>query len=82
MVTTENWGRWLEKTGGKLKQIYENGMSCWNGPTRSATVIIQCGIENSLLSSSEPSICEYVLTFQSPAACDTLPEHLNQEHEL
>ncbi|KRX99099.1 Glucosidase 2 subunit beta [Trichinella pseudospiralis] len=45
-------------------------------------VIIQCGIENSLLSSSEPSICEYVLTFQSPAACDTLPEHLNQEHEL
>ncbi|KAL1239187.1 Glucosidase 2 subunit beta [Trichinella pseudospiralis] len=77
-----NWGRWLEKTGGKLKQIYENGMSCWNGPTRSATVIIQCGIENSLLSSSEPSICEYVLTFQSPAACDTLPEHLNQEHEL
>ncbi|KRY56172.1 Glucosidase 2 subunit beta [Trichinella britovi] len=77
-----NWGRWLEKTGGKLKQIYENGMSCWNGPTRSATVIIQCGIENSLLSSSEPSICEYVLTFQSPAACDILPENLNPEHEL
>ncbi|KRZ56475.1 Glucosidase 2 subunit beta [Trichinella nativa] len=77
-----NWGRWLEKTGGKLKQIYENGMSCWNGPTRSATVIIQCGIENSLLSSSEPSICEYVLTFQSPAACDILPESLNPEHEL
>ncbi|KRZ79422.1 Glucosidase 2 subunit beta [Trichinella papuae] len=77
-----NWGRWLEKTGGKLKQIYENGMSCWNGPTRSATVIIQCGVENSLLSSSEPSICEYMLTFQSPAACDTLPENLNHEHEL
>ncbi|OUC42055.1 hypothetical protein D917_00345 [Trichinella nativa] len=59
-----------------FKDVYQISL---NGDHR---VIIQCGIENSLLSSSEPSICEYVLTFQSPAACDILPESLNPEHEL
>ena len=32
-------------------------------------VQVQCGLENKLLSVSEPAKCEYVITMTTPAAC-------------
>lgn len=49
---------------------WTNGAKCWNGPKRSATVLISCGIETKLISADEPNICEYVLKMESHVACD------------
>ncbi|ORY27327.1 glucosidase II beta subunit-like-domain-containing protein [Naematelia encephala] len=51
------------------RQKYLNGAKCWNGPMRSATIDIQCGTTNEILSISEPEKCEYHLKATSPALC-------------
>ncbi|WVO16024.1 hypothetical protein L204_103689 [Cryptococcus depauperatus] len=53
------------------QQIYKDGAKCWNGPHRSATVDISCGISNALLAVSEPEKCEYHFKVTSPAVCWT-----------
>lgn len=61
-------------------QKYEGGGQCWNGPTRSALVNIKCGIEDKIVSVTEPSKCEYVFDFLTPAACpDTDPPEPSPE---
>ena len=67
-------GRWLElsadeDTGRKIMK-WGDGMRCWQGTARSATVLVSCGSETLLLSAEEPNTCEYVLTMQSHIACD------------
>ncbi|KJE97010.1 hypothetical protein CAOG_07498 [Capsaspora owczarzaki ATCC 30864] len=65
-----SWTGW-SGSGNKYSQMkFENGEKCWNGPNRSATVNLKCGDKNALISVAEPSKCEYVLEFTSPAACD------------
>lgn len=71
-------GRWAGWAGPAenlyVKQRYEGGIQCWNGPTRSALVNIDCGVEDKITSVTEPSKCEYVYNFITPAACpDTDP---------
>nr|WVH01963.1 protein kinase C substrate protein [Naematelia aurantialba] len=51
------------------RQKYLNGAKCWNGPMRSATIDLQCGTTNEILSISEPEKCEYHLKATSPALC-------------
>ena len=34
---------------------FTGGQQCWNGPTRSATILLHCGTENKLTSVSEPN---------------------------
>jgi len=46
------------------------GTKCWNGPVRSAEVEVTCGAETKLLTANEPDTCRYVLTMESPIACD------------
>lgn len=69
-------GRWAGWNGPNenpySRQRYEGGMQCWNGPTRSATINIACGIEDKIIAVSEPAKCEYVYDFITPAACPDL----------
>lgn len=48
---------------------YANGQSCWNGPSRSTTVILECGEENEILKINEDEKCVYSMIVTSPAAC-------------
>jgi len=81
-VKLGKWGSWTGPENNKYSSwIYDKGQSCWNGPTRSAKVSITCGIENRLVGVSEPSRCEYLFEFTSPAACQK-PEPSSAHDEL
>eukprot|EP00111_Clytia_hemisphaerica_P019852 TCONS_00058531-protein len=60
------WGNWED---GYNAMKYTGGTGCWNGPARSTLVKLSCGRENHLLSSVEPSRCEYEMEFKTPAMC-------------
>lgn len=66
-------GRWAGWAGPAdslhSKQKYEGGVQCWNGPARSALINIACGVEDKIISVTEPSKCEYSYEFITPAAC-------------
>lgn len=84
-------GRWAGWTGPSedlhSKQRYEGGTQCWNGPARATVVNIICGVEDKITSVTEPSKCEYVYEFTSPAACpdtdppEAVPDDVNIDHE-
>lgn len=63
------------------RQRYEGGIQCWNGPTRSAVINISCGVEDKITSVTEPSKCEYVYDFITPAACPDLDPPETQSEE-
>lgn len=48
---------------------FEKGAHCWQGPARSATVLLLCGAAQQLTSVEEPSKCVYELTLETPLAC-------------
>ncbi|KAF9988047.1 hypothetical protein BGZ75_010097 [Mortierella antarctica] len=50
-------------------QLYTGGTKCWNGPERSVKVVMSCGVVNEIVAVSEPSKCEYLYKFRTPAAC-------------
>ncbi|KAM8974791.1 glucosidase 2 subunit beta [Pelodytes ibericus] len=65
-----SWGSWAGPEDNKFSAMkYEQGTSCWQGPNRSTLVKISCGKETLVTSTSEPSRCEYLMEFFSPAAC-------------
>ena len=65
------WGKWNGPANNIYSVMrYEDGEKCWNGPSRSATISLICGLEDQLLSASEPNRCEYVMTFSTPAVCE------------
>ncbi len=72
--TGTDLGSWsgltAKKEKGSLKYKWSNGQKCWNGPKRSATVIVTCGTQNKLVSADEPNICEYEFKMESFVACD------------
>jgi hypothetical protein len=49
---------------------YEKGQSCWQGPDRSAEVILECYPKHEILSVVEPAKCEYKVRMGSPAMCE------------
>ncbi|KAF9987479.1 hypothetical protein BGZ75_000581 [Mortierella antarctica] len=53
-------------------QMYTGGTRCWNGPDRSVKLVMTCGIENEIVSVTEPAKCEYLFKMQTPAACPVL----------
>lgn len=80
------WAGWAGPSENPYsKQKYEGGLTCWNGPSRSAVVNIECGSEDKITSVVEPAKCEYVFNFITPAACPDLdppePEQQSTEQE-
>lgn len=62
--------------------MYNKGATCWNGPSRSVEVTIQCGLENKIISVAEPNRCEYVFAMETPAACDMVSDGSTLHDEL
>ncbi|XP_050665511.1 glucosidase 2 subunit beta [Leptidea sinapis] len=66
-----NWGEWAGENNNKYSAMkYTNGITCWNGPSRSTIVNINCGLETKIVSVTEPYRCEYKIELVTPAACD------------
>ncbi|XP_047215761.1 glucosidase 2 subunit beta-like [Girardinichthys multiradiatus] len=64
------WGKWAGPEDNIYSVMkYEHGTGCWQGPNRSTTVKLTCGKETVVTSTSEPSRCEYLMEFISPAIC-------------
>ena len=49
---------------------FTNGQHCWQGPARSLTAVMRCGVENVIRSVEEPSRCVYEMEFFTPTVCD------------
>uniref|UniRef100_A0AAY4BUW8 Glucosidase 2 subunit beta n=1 Tax=Denticeps clupeoides TaxID=299321 RepID=A0AAY4BUW8_9TELE len=65
-----SWGSWAGPDDNKYTVMkYEHGTGCWQGPSRSTTVKLTCGKETTVTSTSEPSRCEYLMEFTTPAVC-------------
>lgn len=59
----------FEIVDNQFKLHYSNGEKCWNGPKRSATVLIECGTDPELVSVTEPEKCEYLIRIKAPIGC-------------
>jgi len=62
-----------------IEMNWKHGTKCWNGPARSAQVLVTCGAETKLLSADEPQTCTYVLEMESYIACN---DAYKQKHGL
>ncbi|XP_053152487.1 glucosidase 2 subunit beta isoform X2 [Hemicordylus capensis] len=73
------WGSWAGPDDHKFSVMkYEHGTGCWQGPNRSTTVKLSCGKETVVTVTTEPSRCEYMMEFVTPAACHE-PKELNHD---
>ncbi|XP_003964886.2 glucosidase 2 subunit beta isoform X1 [Takifugu rubripes] len=69
-----SWGKWAGPEDNIYSVMkYEHGTGCWQGPNRATTVSLICGTETAVTSTSEPSRCEYLMEFTTPAACPEPP---------
>ncbi|XP_038143919.1 glucosidase 2 subunit beta [Cyprinodon tularosa] len=74
------WGKWAGPEDNIYSVMkYEHGTGCWQGPNRSTTVKLTCGKETIVTSTSEPSRCEYLMEFTSPAICQD-PSSIDSGH--
>jgi protein kinase C substrate 80K-H len=66
-TTIGNWKSWNEEDPSPSKRYmrmrFDNGLACWNGPSRNTNVIISCGVENKVVAVSEPNRCEVIALF-------------------
>ncbi|CAN1128379.1 Glucosidase 2 subunit beta [Linum perenne] len=62
-------GRWDKFEDSYRTMVFSNGDKCWNGPDRSLKVRLRCGLKNEVADVDEPSRCEYVALFATPALC-------------
>uniref|UniRef100_A0A673C907 Glucosidase 2 subunit beta n=1 Tax=Sphaeramia orbicularis TaxID=375764 RepID=A0A673C907_9TELE len=78
------WGKWAGPDDNVYSVMkYEHGTGCWQGPNRSTTVKLTCGKETVVTSTSEPSRCEYLMEFTTPAVCQEPPslDSMHPDHE-
>ncbi|XP_054859330.1 glucosidase 2 subunit beta [Eublepharis macularius] len=75
-----SWGSWAGPEEDKFSIMkYEHGTGCWQGPNRSTTVKLSCGKETIVTATTEPSRCEYLMEFVTPAACHEPKEFVHDE---
>ncbi|XP_034046749.1 glucosidase 2 subunit beta [Thalassophryne amazonica] len=81
-----SWGKWAGPDDNVYSvMMYEHGTGCWQGPNRSTRVKLSCGKETVVTSTSEPSRCEYLMEFTTPAVCQepqSLDSFLHEHVEL
>lgn len=76
------WGHWSGLDNKKYTSFkLENGSVCWNGPPRSVDVLLSCGLENRIISASEPTRCEYQFEFETPARCVSKSTGSSSHHQ-
>lgn len=76
------WGKWAGPENDIYSIMkYEHGTGCWQGPNRSTTVKLTCGKETVVTSTSEPSRCEYLMEFITPAVCQEPPSFDSRSHD-
>lgn len=56
----------------KVVLEFANGQSCWNGPSRSTKVILDCGEKNEITKITEDEKCIYSMFVTTPAVCEAL----------
>ncbi|XP_073443549.1 glucosidase 2 subunit beta [Dendrobates tinctorius] len=77
-----SWGFWSGPEDDRFSTMkYEQGTACWQGPNRSTQVKLYCGKETVVTSTSEPSRCEYLMEFFTPAACHQPVDIPQEEHD-
>ncbi|KAI5284106.1 hypothetical protein KEM52_003070 [Ascosphaera acerosa] len=54
----------------RLALRYADGAHCWNGPSRSTLVVLQCGEADEIVKVSEDEKCVYSMQVRTPAACE------------
>ena len=52
-----------------LLMKFENGLRCYQGTIRSATVYLRCGEIDAIVAVYEPEVCKYIYLFKTPVAC-------------
>ncbi|XP_076276067.1 glucosidase 2 subunit beta [Lasioglossum baleicum] len=78
-----HWNEWAGPNGQKYSRMkYDRGLTCWNGPARSTMVTLTCGMENKLISVTEPMRCEYAMEISTPALCNPSSETADTHDEL
>ncbi|XP_075062799.1 glucosidase 2 subunit beta [Mixophyes fleayi] len=76
------WASWAGPEHDKFGIMkYDQGTTCWQGPNRSTQVKLFCGKETVVTSTSEPSRCEYLMEFFTPAACQQPSDIPQEEHD-
>jgi len=76
------WSSWGPEGADKYKSmVFTNGLGCWNGPQRSTKVFLSCGLENKIVSVSEPNKCEYEMKFETPAVCEQMTSDEQISHQ-
>ena len=48
--------------------FYDKGEDCGEAP-RSTEVTLTCGVQNKIISVTEPTVCKYDIRFETPIAC-------------
>ncbi|KAG8387398.1 hypothetical protein BUALT_Bualt02G0017400 [Buddleja alternifolia] len=80
--STTRLGSWEKFEDSYRIMQFLNGDKCWNGPDRSLKVKLRCGLKNEITDIGEPSRCEYLALFSTPALClDTTLEELQDKLE-
>ncbi|KAK4524972.1 hypothetical protein GAYE_SCF07G2876 [Galdieria yellowstonensis] len=62
-------GHFKQWDSNYTKMIYTDGTPCWNGPSRSTIVNLICGVNETILSVSEPAKCQYHFWVTTCAVC-------------
>ncbi|KAI9793226.1 MAG: hypothetical protein M1816_000647 [Peltula sp. TS41687] len=58
-------------SGERITMVYDNGQHCWNGPSRSTTVVLACAENDEIWKVVEAEKCVYRMEVGTPAVCES-----------